>query len=157
MCSDQEAVDLVRNVHEPQEASKMLVDHALARFSTDNLSVMIVRFDPKKLEHNTMADIGVEHDDTKEKGAISEVQMLVGEARRHSGAVREGAVEDPNESEELRDQVIHEQEEEDQEPGPELTPEGKDEAERILAEKKMEGEPQLDESKVSREAPGRTN
>ncbi|KAF3930644.1 hypothetical protein ABW19_dt0206222 [Dactylella cylindrospora] len=50
VCSDQEAVDLIRNIHDPQEASKALVDHALARFSTDNLSCMIVRLDkPKEL------------------------------------------------------------------------------------------------------------
>ncbi|KAG0644079.1 phosphatase 2C-like domain-containing protein [Tuber brumale] len=46
VCSDQEAVDLVRQVQDPQEASKMLVDHALGRFSSDNLSCMIVRLDP---------------------------------------------------------------------------------------------------------------
>ncbi|KAF4511688.1 hypothetical protein G6O67_003461 [Ophiocordyceps sinensis] len=45
VCSDQEAVNLVRNVQEPSAASKLLVDHALSRFSTDNLSCMIVRFD----------------------------------------------------------------------------------------------------------------
>ncbi|KAI2266612.1 mgpp2cl-1, protein phosphatase 2C-like protein 1 [Ophidiomyces ophidiicola] len=45
VCSDQEAVDLIRNTHDPQAASKILVDHALSRFSTDNLSCMVVRFD----------------------------------------------------------------------------------------------------------------
>ncbi|KAF4591435.1 protein phosphatase 2C [Ophiocordyceps camponoti-floridani] len=45
VCSDQEAVDLIRNVQDPTAASKLLVDHALSRFSTDNLSCMIVRFD----------------------------------------------------------------------------------------------------------------
>jgi protein phosphatase PTC1 len=38
-------VDLIRNVRNPQKASKMLVDHALARFSSDNLSCMVVRLD----------------------------------------------------------------------------------------------------------------
>lgn len=46
VCSDQEAVDLVRHIHDPQEASKKLVDHALSQFSSDNLSCMIVRLDP---------------------------------------------------------------------------------------------------------------
>ncbi|KAI5837073.1 phosphatase 2C-like domain-containing protein [Morchella snyderi] len=46
VCSDQEAVDLVHAVKDPQEASKMLVDYALGRFSSDNLSCMIVRLDP---------------------------------------------------------------------------------------------------------------
>ncbi|KAH7000288.1 phosphatase 2C-like domain-containing protein [Ilyonectria destructans] len=45
VCTDQEAVDLVRNTDDPIAASKMLVDHALNRFSTDNLSCMIVRLD----------------------------------------------------------------------------------------------------------------
>ncbi|KAH6976124.1 phosphatase 2C-like domain-containing protein [Ilyonectria sp. MPI-CAGE-AT-0026] len=45
VCTDQEAVDLVRNTEDPIAASKMLVDHALNRFSTDNLSCMIVRLD----------------------------------------------------------------------------------------------------------------
>ncbi|PNP56759.1 hypothetical protein THARTR1_03455 [Trichoderma harzianum] len=49
VCSDQEAVDLVRDVHDPIEGSKLLVDHALNRFSTDNLSCMIVRLDKEAL------------------------------------------------------------------------------------------------------------
>ncbi|EEU39503.1 uncharacterized protein NECHADRAFT_94471 [Fusarium vanettenii 77-13-4] len=48
VCSDQEAVDLVRNVDDPISASKLLVDHALNRFSTDNLSCMVVRLDQTK-------------------------------------------------------------------------------------------------------------
>ena len=114
----------------------MLVDHALARFSTDNLSVMVVRFDPKKLQANTSTDIGVEHDPAAhDKGAVSEVEMIVGEARRHSGLFEaDSAPLSDGESEELNKMVIHEQEEE-QEPGPELTPGGKSEAEKILRDK----------------------
>jgi protein phosphatase PTC1 len=130
VCSDQEAVDLIRNTQDPQEASRVLVDHALSRFSTDNLSVMIVRFDSKQLQNNTTTDIGVESETTHDKGAISEVEMLVNEARRNSSAVGETALDDS--TEELKD--IQEQEE-DQEPGPELTPEGQEEADRLLAEK----------------------
>ncbi|OAX81375.1 hypothetical protein ACJ72_04288 [Emergomyces africanus] len=51
VCSDQEAVDLIRGTEDPQLASKILVDHALSRFSTDNLSCMIVRFDTKAIQH----------------------------------------------------------------------------------------------------------
>ncbi|KAL1952471.1 hypothetical protein VTO42DRAFT_5286 [Malbranchea cinnamomea] len=47
VCTDQEAVDLIYNIQDPQAASKCLVDHALSRFSTDNLSVMVVRLDTK--------------------------------------------------------------------------------------------------------------
>jgi len=99
--------------------------------------VMVVRFDPQKLQQNTKIDIGVETEANKEKGAISEVEMIVGEARRHSGLGQEGAVSDQD-SEELRDMVIKEQENEDQEPGPELTPEGQSEAEKILSEKQQD-------------------
>ena len=48
VCTDQEAVDLVKNIDDPQEASKMLVDYALQKFSSDNLSCMIVRLDNVK-------------------------------------------------------------------------------------------------------------
>ena len=41
-------MDLVRNEDDPQLASKMLVDYALQRFSSDNLSCMIVRLDHQK-------------------------------------------------------------------------------------------------------------
>ncbi|KAG5959132.1 hypothetical protein E4U58_005084 [Claviceps cyperi] len=43
VCNDQDAVDMVREVHDPILASKQLVDLALRRFSTDNLSCMIIR------------------------------------------------------------------------------------------------------------------
>ena len=132
VCSDQEAVDYVRNTQDPQEASMALVSHALSRFSTDNLSVMIVRFDPKKLHTNTATDIGVESETTHEKGAISEVEMLVSEARQLSSA-GDGASSAVS-SEDLKDIQEHE---EDQEPGPELTPEGQAQADRILAEKQQ--------------------
>lgn len=48
MCTDQDAVNLVRDVDDPEKASKMLVEHALAKFSNDNLSCMIVRLDHNK-------------------------------------------------------------------------------------------------------------
>lgn len=38
----------MRDIDDPVEASKLLVDHALDRFSTDNLSCMIVRLDGDK-------------------------------------------------------------------------------------------------------------
>ncbi|KAG0360167.1 Protein phosphatase 2C 1 [Mortierella sp. AD032] len=43
VCSDQEAVDLVREVVCPTKASQLLLEHALQKFSTDNISVMVVR------------------------------------------------------------------------------------------------------------------
>jgi len=44
VCDDQTAVDLIRSVQDPQEAAKRLLEHALTSYSTDNLSVMVVRF-----------------------------------------------------------------------------------------------------------------
>ncbi|KAG0286700.1 Protein phosphatase 2C 1 [Linnemannia gamsii] len=43
VCSDQEAVDLVKEVVCPTKASQLLLEHALQKFSTDNISVMVVR------------------------------------------------------------------------------------------------------------------
>ncbi|KAG8820656.1 Protein phosphatase 2C 1 [Serendipita sp. 401] len=41
---DQEAVDLVRDKQDAQQMAKSLLDHALAKFSSDNVTVMVVRF-----------------------------------------------------------------------------------------------------------------
>lgn len=41
---DQDAVDLVANEPDPQAAAACLLQHALSNFSTDNTSVMVVRF-----------------------------------------------------------------------------------------------------------------
>lgn len=47
VCSDQTAVDVVRHIVDPQEASKALVDYALEHFSMDNITVMVVRFNER--------------------------------------------------------------------------------------------------------------
>ncbi|KAK5137287.1 hypothetical protein LTR08_000257 [Meristemomyces frigidus] len=85
VCSDQEAVDLVRNTHDPQAASRALVDHALARFSTDNLSIMVVRFD-SRLTQQTVANqtepIGVEGDRSTNQGSLTEAEAIVLESKK---------------------------------------------------------------------------
>jgi serine/threonine protein phosphatase PrpC len=43
VCEDQEAVDLVRFMQDAQAMAKKLLDHALAKFSTDNVTVVVVR------------------------------------------------------------------------------------------------------------------
>lgn len=43
VCSDQKAVDLVHDIANPQEAAAALIQFALENFSTDNLTVMVVR------------------------------------------------------------------------------------------------------------------
>ena len=61
-------------------AAKQLVDHALARFSTDNLSCMIVRFNKTALlesQNNKSIAIGVEGDASVAIGKVSEVDKIV--------------------------------------------------------------------------------
>ncbi|OTB07948.1 hypothetical protein M426DRAFT_52795 [Hypoxylon sp. CI-4A] len=80
VCNDQDAVDLVRDEQDPVAAAKKLVDHALARFSTDNLSCMIVRFNKAALlenQHNKENPIGVEGDSTSAGGKVSEADKIV--------------------------------------------------------------------------------
>ncbi|KAF2798280.1 PP2C-domain-containing protein [Melanomma pulvis-pyrius CBS 109.77] len=110
VCSDQEAVDHVRQIQDPQIASKALVDHALARFSTDNLSCMVVRFDNKALKQRKNESLmGVDGDQSK--SGISEADAIVSQARKQMG-----------EPEQPIEQAAAEMimEEEEPEPGPEL-------------------------------------
>lgn len=112
MCSDQEAVDLVRQIQDPQEASKKLVDYALARFSTDNLSCMVVRFDNKALrQRKNEAAMGVDGDQATVKGGITEAEAIVAQARKSIG--------EPEQSVESATKEII-MEEAEAEPGPEL-------------------------------------
>ena len=112
MCSDQEAVDLVRQIQDPQEASKKLVDYALARFSTDNLSCMVVRFDNKALrQRKNEAGMGVEGYQATLKGGVTEAEAIVAQARKSIG--------EPEQSVESAAQEII-MEETEAEPGPEL-------------------------------------
>jgi protein phosphatase PTC1 len=69
----------VRNIEDPNQAAKLLVDHALARFSTDNLSCMVVRFDKVALlETQKDKAIGVESDASDTAGKVSEADKIVG-------------------------------------------------------------------------------
>ncbi|OLN82732.1 Protein phosphatase 2C-like protein 1 [Colletotrichum chlorophyti] len=84
VCSDQEAVDLVRNIDDPVEASKLLVDHALNRFSTDNLSCMIVKFDKAALlesQNDKENSIGVERPPPNPT-QVSEADKIVRETKQ---------------------------------------------------------------------------
>ncbi|KAE8225873.1 hypothetical protein CF319_g1449 [Tilletia indica] len=58
VAEDQEAVDLIKDVTDPQEASEVLLKHALDNFSTDNISVMVVRF---AVKGENAADISVDN------------------------------------------------------------------------------------------------
>ncbi|KAI5281891.1 Protein phosphatase 2C 1 [Ascosphaera acerosa] len=57
VCSDQEAVGYIRDMQDPQDASQALLDLALSKFSSDNLSCMVVRFDRDRVR--AMADHSV--------------------------------------------------------------------------------------------------
>ncbi|KAF2867635.1 phosphatase 2C-like domain-containing protein [Massariosphaeria phaeospora] len=112
VCSDQEAVDMVRQVQDPQAASKVLVEHALARFSTDNLSCMVVRFDNKALkQRKNEAFMGVDGDLPGPKAGISEADAIVSQARKQMG-------EPDQPVENATAEMI--MEEEESEPGPEV-------------------------------------
>ena len=123
MCADQDAVNLVRDTQDPQLASKQLVDYALSRFSTDNLSCMVVRFDSKALKQtieHQVEPIGVEGDPISTKGGLSEADALVQEARR-SMSIPDNI--DLNEHiNRVSQEIIREQE--DTEAGPELNADG---------------------------------
>lgn len=128
MCSDQEAVDLIRDTQDVQLASKMLVEHALNRFSTDNLSVMIVRFDGKAVQQNLAkpaAQIGVEGDPpSTKKGGISEAEHLVGEATKSIGSPLRSEDELAVKESAKHGVMSEMREEQEQDPGPEVDPEG---------------------------------
>ncbi|AOA64541.1 Type 2C protein phosphatase (PP2C) [Komagataella phaffii CBS 7435] len=68
VCSDQQAVKLIRNIKDPKEASKMLVDYALAENTTDNVTVMVIRFDPRVFLSD---DSGSENDQSEKTQATT--------------------------------------------------------------------------------------
>ncbi|KAK8091875.1 hypothetical protein PG997_002236 [Apiospora hydei] len=83
VCSDQEAVDLVRESSDPGAAAKQLVDHALARFSTDNLSCMVVRFDKAALlENQKDKSLGVEGESNAPTGKVSESEKILSSTKQ---------------------------------------------------------------------------
>lgn len=49
VCQDSAAVDIVRDIQDPTEASKALVSYALANLSSDNLTCMVIRLDQSVL------------------------------------------------------------------------------------------------------------
>lgn len=107
----------MRGIKDPQAASKALVDHALSRFSTDNLSCMIVRFDNEALlARQNESSIGVDGDTLHKKGGVSETESIVGQAKRNLGDVSETDLE------KVSSEMILEEEEADPDPGPELNP-----------------------------------
>ncbi|KAJ5782716.1 hypothetical protein N7457_004490 [Penicillium paradoxum] len=125
VCTDQDAVDLIRNVQDAQHASKILVDHALARFSTDNLSCMVIRLDSNRLKevvNNITELIGVDGDPhTKVAQGLSEADKIVEGARNNiasSGLADNPAAAQKATEETLQKMASHN---DHQESGPEMT------------------------------------
>ncbi|KAJ5656179.1 hypothetical protein N7507_008129 [Penicillium longicatenatum] len=84
VCTDQEAVDLIRNIQDAQRASKLLVEHALARFSTDNLSCMVIRLDSNRVKdvvNKKSEHIGVDGDPASR--GMSEADKIVEDAQKN--------------------------------------------------------------------------
>ncbi|KAJ5310177.1 uncharacterized protein N7443_002638 [Penicillium atrosanguineum] len=120
VCSDQEAVDLIRNVQDAQHASKILVDHALARFSTDNLSCMVIRLDSNRVRDvvNSKAEpIGVDGDVTGVSHGVSEADKILEGARKTMASA--GIADDPEAAEQANEAIL-ERMANDEEPGPEM-------------------------------------
>lgn len=123
VCSDQEAVDLIRNVQDAQQASKILVDHALARFSTDNLSCMVIRLDSNRVKDvvsNNVDPIGVDGDPSANLNrGVSEADKIVEGARR--SMANAGLADNPELAEQANEEILEKMASNDnQEPGPEL-------------------------------------
>ncbi|VVT49463.1 uncharacterized protein SAPINGB_P002282 [Magnusiomyces paraingens] len=50
VCTDQQAVDLARDIMDPKEAARTLVRHAIEAYSSDNVTCMVIRLDPTVCE-----------------------------------------------------------------------------------------------------------
>ncbi|OJJ80351.1 type 2C protein phosphatase PTC1 [Aspergillus glaucus CBS 516.65] len=139
VCSDQEAVELIRNVPDAQEASRILVDHALARFSTDNLSCMVIRFDSSRIKNvvnQAVEPIGVDGDPATANQSISEADKIV-EGTRQSMA-NAGITDDSENAQKVNEEIIRRMSTD--EPGPELSVNEHTDAPQEAADNKPETE-----------------
>lgn len=110
----------MRNIPDAQEASKVLVDHALARFSTDNLSCMVIRFDSsrvKKVVNQGTGPIGADGDPSNVEHGVSEADKIVEGARRSMASA--GLADDTETAEKVNEEIL--QKMSNDEPGPELS------------------------------------
>lgn len=92
------------------------MDHALARFSTDNLSCMVVRFDNQALHHNQETDlIGVDGDPSTDANGISEATAIVNNIKHHLDGNSASPVQ-------VTTHDVIDEVKQNQEAGPELNP-----------------------------------
>ena len=107
-------------MQDAQHASKILVDHALARFSTDNLSCMVIRLDSNRVRdvvNNKAEPIGVDGDVTGVSHGISEADKILESARKTM--VSAGIADDPEAAEQANEAIL-EKMGDDEESGPEM-------------------------------------
>ncbi|KAK0534229.1 mgpp2cl-1, protein phosphatase 2C-like protein 1 [Tilletia horrida] len=77
---DQDAVNLIADVEDPQRAAEILLKHALDNFSTDNTSIMVVRF---AVKGESAADLSVE---ASASGAAAGADAVGGEEKASEDA-----------------------------------------------------------------------
>lgn len=98
---------MIRNVQDAQHASKILVDHALARFSTDNLSCMVIRLDANRLKDvvtNKADPIGVDGDPPADVAhGVSEADKIVEDAQK---AIASSGINDPETAEQTGNDIL---------------------------------------------------
>lgn len=112
-------MELVRNIPDAQEASRVLVDHALSRFSTDNLSCMVIRFDTNRVRdviNRVVEPIGVIGDPANGDRNVSEADKIVEGARK--SMANAGIADNPESAEKVNEEIL--QKMSNDEPGPEL-------------------------------------
>lgn len=101
----------------------MLVDHALARFSTDNLSCMVIRLDTNRVKDvvsNKADPIGVDGDvNLGVSHGVSEADKIVEGARKNMANA--GIADDPEAAEQVNEEILQKMTNSDQSPGPELS------------------------------------
>lgn len=108
-------------MQDAQNASKLLVDHALARFSTDNLSCMVIRLDSNRVKdvvNNRAEPIGVDGDPANVPHGVSEADKIVEGARKSMASA--GIADDPEAAEQANEAILEKMANSDQEAGPEM-------------------------------------
>ncbi|OWB71455.1 phosphoprotein phosphatase activity protein [[Candida] boidinii] len=54
VCSDQNAVDLIKDIDDPKKASSILCNYAISKSTTDNVTVMVVKFDTEVFKYKKL-------------------------------------------------------------------------------------------------------
>lgn len=96
------------------------MDHALARFSTDNLSCMVIRLDSNRVRdvvNNKAEPIGVDGDVTGVSHGVSEADKILENARKTMANA--GIADDPEAAEQANEAILEKMADEE-ESGPEM-------------------------------------